>query len=406
MRPRFQLYTNHHQEGRLASMSRNQNPRGHGKGEISKQSRYSLVDGRKSTKISREEFETVKKDRDELWKQLEIECWFAELRTAVLAWQEKMLRFAARMHSEEAHRFVPIQVECELTSRMVAVLVATHGLRPYIDKRHSHCLRQSACTIAHAMRNSWTHESVRLLNVTTSSDDLYLGAPQIKNMPTNGHRHRIELRVPAEQLLAHARHSPKKGELEPAIAELFPDGDIDAVTVLNSHIACIDKSMAAYRAQLSSPGKYREQLLSRYGSTTDNNFVKVLCGAEEIQLGEPFGRMLDDCAQMRERNTEVPIFELVQFGRGEFRTGGLEDARDYILELLDADHSKVWDTEGAADVLGLSGYAREELCTDAPPAFRDAVVRLYERATQSAGGLLWRGWALRVLAHKLRDRVK
>ena len=87
----------------------------------------SLVDGEKRIEISPAECEAARKDRDELSKQLEMECWFAELRSAVLAWQEKMLRFAARMHSEEASRFVLIQVECELTSRIAAVLVATHG---------------------------------------------------------------------------------------------------------------------------------------------------------------------------------------------------------------------------------------------------------------------------------------
>ena len=54
--------------------------------------------------------------------------------------------------------------------------------------------------------------------------------------------------------------------------------------------------------------------------------------------------------------------------------------------------------ETAADVLGLDGYARKELCDGAPPLFKDAVVRLYERATRSASALQWRGWALRVLA--------
>lgn len=386
-------------------MSRKQDPRDHARREASKQTLWSLIDEDKITEISRAEFEAAKKDRDELWRQLEIECWFAEMRTAVLAWQEKMLRFAARMHSDEIHRFVEIQVECELTSRMAAVLVATHGLRPHIDAGHSQCVRQSACTIAHAMRNSWTHESVRLLNVTTESDDLYLGAPQIAHMPTTGHRHRIELRVPAEQLLARARRSPEKVTLERAIADLFPDGDIDAVTVLNSHVACINRSMKAYRAQLSLPGEYRDQFLSRYGAT-DSHLVKIACGAEEVPLGEPFSRMLDDCAQMRERNTEAPVLELVQFGRGEFRTGSLEDARNYILELLDTEDSRSWSTVAAADALGLSGYAREELCNGAPPAFRDAVVRLYERGTQSAGDLRWRGWALRMLARRLRDRVK
>ena len=369
----------------------------------SKQSRCSLVDGAKRIEINAAEFEAARKDRDELWRQLEIECWFAELRSAVLAWQEKMLRFAARMHSEETHRFVPIQVECELTSRMAAVVVATHGLRPYIDKDHRNCPRESACVIASAMRNSWTHVSVRLLNVTTAGDDLYLKGSQIDHMPTKGHRHRIELRVPAKQLREGARHSLET--LDPAIAELFPEGDIDAVTVLNSHVACINKAMKAYRAQRQKPGAYRDELLARYG-LVNRDFVKASCGTQEIPLGEPFDRMHDDLAQMGERNEEVPILELVQFGRGEFRTGSLKEAQDYLLELLHAGDFDSWHTEKAADMLGLSGYAREELCNSAPLLFRDAVVRLYERASESARALRWRGWTLRVLARKLRPKVK
>ena len=388
----------------MDNMSRNQGRRSHRNDHDLKQSRCSLVDGDKRIEISSAECEAARKDREELWKQLEIECWFAELRSAVLAWQEKMLRFAARMHSEEARRFVPIQVECELTSRMAAVLVATHGLRPYIDKRHRNCPRRSACVIANAMRNSWTHASIRLLNITTAADNLSLTGSQINHMPTSGHRHRIELRVPAEQLLERARRPPMK-TLEPAIAELFPDGDIDAVTVLNSHVRCINKSMTAYRARLQKPGAYRDELLDRH-RIMNRHFVSVSCGTQEIQLGEPFDRMLADRAQMRERNAEVPILELVQFGRGEFRTGSLEDARDYLLELLEAGNCDSWDTAAVADMLDLSGYAREELCNGAPVLFKDAVVRLYGRAIESRTTLQWRGWALRVLARRLRTRVK
>ena len=343
-------------------------------------------------------------DRDELSEQLEMECWFAEFRSAVLAWQEKMLRFAARMHSEEARRFVPIQVECELTSRMAAVLVASHGLRPYIDDRHEDCPRESACVIATAMRNSWIHASVRLLSATMAGDDLYLLGPQIEHMPTNGHRHRIELRVPAKQLLERARRSSRK-TLSRAIAELFPNEDIDAVTVLNSHIECINRSMVTYRTQLEEPGTSRSALLARHG-LMDSPLVGISCRTQEIPLGEPFDRMLDDCVQMRKRNAKVPILELVQFGRGEFRTGSLKDARDYVLELLDAGGLDEWDTETAADTLGLSGYAREELCNGAPSGFRDAVVSLYVRAIESSRVLQWRGWTLRVLAHKLLTKRK
>ena len=384
-------------------MSWNHGLRPHRDKYNSQQSLCSLVDGEKKIEISPAEFEAARKDRDELWKQLEIECWFAELRSAVLAWQEKMLRFAARMRSEQADRFVPIQVECELTSRMAAVLVATEGLRPHIDKPHHNCPRKSACAIAYAMRNSWAHASVRLLDVTMASDDLCLMGSQIDHMPTNGHRHRLELRVPATQLLDGVRGKPEETlELEHAIAELFPVGDIDAVAVLNSHVTCINNSMSAYRAQLQDPGTYRNELLARYG-LVNRHFVKGSCGTQEIPLGDPFDRMLADRAQMREWNAEVPVLELVQFGCGEFRIGSLAAARDYLLKLLAAGDFDSWDTERAADVLGLSGYAREELCNSAPLPFRDAVDRLYERAIESAKALQWRGWALRVLARRLRS---
>ena len=378
--------------------------RSHRNKHDSTQDRYSLVDGDKRIPISSVDFEAARRDRDELRKQLEIESWFAEVRSAVLAWQEKMLRFAGRIHSEETRRFVSIQVECELTIRMAAVLVATHGLRPYIHKRHRNCPRKPACVIARAMRNTWTHANVRLLSATTGGDDLYLTGSQIDHMPTTGHRDRIELRLPAQELLERARGETRK-TLESAITQLFPDTEIDAVAVLNSHVACINKSMMAYRAELQEPGAWRGELLARHGLVGSHS-VKVSCGTQDILLGEPFDRMLDDRAQMRGRNAEVPILELVQFGRGEFRTGSLADTRDYLLELLDTGGLDSWDTETGADTLELGGYAREALCDDAPLLFRDAVVHLYERARKSARALQWQGWALRVLAHRLRSKVK
>ena len=385
------------------SKPRNQGSRPHRNKQDFTHSRYSLVDGDKRIPISSAEFEAARRDRDELRKQLEIESWFAEVRSAVFAWQEKMLRFAGRMHSEETRRFVSIQVECELTSRMAAVLIATHGLRPHIDKRHRNCPRKPACMIAKTLRNSWTHANVRLLSVTTAGDNLYLTGSQINHMPTKGHRHRIELRVPAKQLIEGAQGDSKK--IEQAITELFPGRDIDAVTVLNSHVACINKSMVAYRAELQEPGACRSELLARHGLLGSHS-VTVSCGSQDVRLGEPFDRMLADRAQMRERNAESPILELIQFGGGEFRTGSLEDARDYLLELLDAGGLDSWDTETAADTLDLGGYARDAVCEGAPLLFRDAVVCLYERARKSARALQWQGWALRVLGHRLRSKVK
>ena len=56
------------------NMLRNQGLRPRNKHD-SKQSRCSLVDGEKRIEISPAEFEAARKDRDELSKQLEIECW-------------------------------------------------------------------------------------------------------------------------------------------------------------------------------------------------------------------------------------------------------------------------------------------------------------------------------------------
>ena len=77
-----------------------------------------------------------------------------------------------------------------------------------------------------------------------------------------------------------------------------------------------------------------------------------------------------------------------------------------ILELVSNSDRGSWDTETAADMLDLNGYAREELCNDAPVLFSDAVARLYQRALDAAAALEWRGWTLRVLAQKLRHEVK
>ena len=350
--------------------------------------------------ITRSDFEAARDERDELMKQLEIECWFAEVRTAVLAWQEAMLRFAARMDTEDIHQFVPIQVECELTQRMTAILVTTHGLRPHIDKKHHNCQHRSACTIAQAMRNSWTHTNARLLNFMTGGDNLHLTAPQMDHMPSGGNRHRIELRVAAKGLRNRTTTKQEK-RLASAIGELSTDSNVDAVAVLHGHLKCINEAMAKYRKVLAVPGAARNELLKRH-NLVDCFHVTISCGSEEVELGEPFSRMLSDGARLRKQNAMAPIIELIQFGHGEFRTGSLRESRDCILELLDVKGLNSWLTEEAADALNLQGFARNELCDDAPTLLKEAVTTLYRRATESEHRLRWQGWALRALATGLR----
>ena len=361
---------------------------------------YRLVSGDETIEISQADFESAREDRDELFRQLELESWFAEVGGAVLSWQEKMMRFASRWRSEELDRFVHVQIECELTSRMTNIVVATNGLRRRIDKEHTDCQNKAACDIAQGIRDSWTHTSTRLLSATVGSEDLWLSAPQIGSMPTNGNRERVELHIKGEEILP--RDAGQRRALQQAIAGLFPDGDIDLVTVLNSHIACTSRSMAAYRTKAVKPGTFRDSLLARY-KLTGKSHVYITCGAEDVHLGSPFGRMLEDVRELRKRHREVATFELVQFGRGEFRAGSLDEARDYTLELAAGLGFDSKNTEEVADALDLgNGYEREALCKDAPPLFRDAVEQVYSRARSLPHALLWAGFALRLLPRRLR----
>ena len=369
--------------------------------------RYSLVCSAQRIEISKADFEAVRDERDELLKQLELECWFAEANSAVLSWQEKMTRFAARKDAEDIGGHLRIQIECELTSRMVSILVSTHGLRPYIDADHSDCPCGSACTIAKAIRNAWAHNPTRLLSVKTSSEDLWMSGPQIGEMPTNGSRKRIELFKNGVELIRLERKRTRRGSkaLQEAILDLFPNGDIDIVGVINSHIRCMNRAMAAYRAKATVTVASRDSLLANHGLTGEALAQIAGMGKkmyEKIYVGEPFDVMLEELQRLRRQHYKIPIFELVQFGRGEFRVGSLRDARDYALELaseLGLDSRK---TEEVAALLDLvDGYPGDELCKDAPPLFKDAVERVYDHVQELSDELKWPGFVMRLLARRL-----
>ena len=363
---------------------------------------YKLVIGDKTIEITRPDFEAARGDRDELFQQLETESWFAEVRTAVISWLEGLLRFAARMDPVAQREFVRIQTDCESTSRMGAVLIATHGLRPRINQNHDDCPCSPACTIAWTLRDSCAHRTTRLFNTTSTFDDLWLKGSQIDRMPVNGNRHAFELRVQGGTLLEQAGKSERRN-LQKAVAELFPSGDIDVIAVMNRHIACVNRSMAAYRSKVQDPVASRNELLARFGFT-GKPMVYIRHGTEDkIWLGEPFDQMLDDRNRLRQEHHKAPIFELIQFGRGECRAGSLEEARDYTIALLADRGLSSWKTEEAAAALDLdSGYPGEALCKDAPPLFEDAVERLYQRAQEAATALRWPGHTLRVLPARLR----
>ena len=363
---------------------------------------YKLVNGDKTIEISRADFEAALGDRDQLYRQLEIESWFAEVTTATIAWLEGLLRFSARLYPVPREH-IQIQIECETMSRMGAVLIATHGLRSRINKNHDDCPCEAACTIAWTLRDSCAHRTTRLFSTTTTSDDLWLNGSQIKRMPRTGNRHALELRVKAEELLEQAAGKCERRNLQKAVEELFPSGDIDVIAAINCHIDCVNRSMAAHRSKVHDPVASRNELLARHGFT-GKPMAYVQHGTEDKEwLGEPFDHMLDNRNRLRQEHDKAPIFDLMQFGRGEFRAGSLEEARDYTVALLAERGLSSWTTEQAAAALDLdSGYAGEALCNDAPPLFKDAVERLQQRAQEAADALQWPGFVLRVLPVRLR----
>ena len=368
------------------------------------QSRYRLVDGHKTIEINQADFETAKDDRDELFGQLEMESWFAEVRRAHIAWLEGLLRFAARTDSEDAWESAQIQRDCEITGRITSVLVASHGLRKRINDNHDGCPNKHACIIAEALRDCWTHTSTRILSTRATRDNLLLKGSQIDRMPSNGSRHAFEISVMDEELVKHFRSKARRHKVRQAAMTLFPNGRIDIAVVNNHHMTCINRSMAAYRAKVKHPGASRDRLLARYGFSNKPMIYIQHETEERIWLGDPFDRMLAERDRIRKEHREVPVFELVQFGRGEVRAGSLEEARDYTFSLLDDRGLNSWTTGEAAAALDLdSGYPGEALCKDAPPLFRDAIARLYQRAHEAENALLWSAHTLRVLPRRLRE---
>ena len=226
---------------------------------------------------------------------------------------------------------VQIQIECETMSRMGAVLITTHGLRSRINKNHDDCPCESACTIAWTLRDSCAHRTTRLFSTTTTSDDLWLNGSQLKRMPRNGNRHAFELHVKAEELLEQAAGKSECRNLQKAVEELFPSGNIDVIAAINRHIDCANRSMAAYRSKVQDPVASRNELLARHGFT-GKSMVYIQHGTEDKRwLGEPFDHMLDDRNRLRQEHDKAPIFELIQFGRGEFRAGSTGSRRRIAL---------------------------------------------------------------------------
>ena len=198
------------------------------------------------------------------------------------------------------------------------------------------------------------------------------------------------------------RHKPKKlPELRHAIAELFPDGNIDVVSVVNSHLACINKSMKAYRDKYEDPSVLRSSLLERHG-LVGKSLVGVTCGEDKIWLGSPVDEMIETILRLRREHSEVSTIELIQFGQGEFRAGSLENARDRALELsakLGLADKKTKEVAVALDLA--DGYPGEALCNDAPPLFKDAIERVYKHAHELSRALLWPGYVVRLLPRRL-----
>ena len=151
---------------------------------------------------------------------------------------------------------------------------------------------------------------------------------------------------------------------------------------MNRHIACVNRSMAAYRSKVQDPVASRNELLARYGFT-GKPMVYIRHGTEDkIWLGEPFDQMLDDRNRLRQEHHKAPIFELIQFGPGEFRAGS--------LKLFDRERGirHVADAGGRLHALcvRLFGVSQGLAVGSLGPAFLEAVGPLLSRLLLKVGG--------------------
>ena len=362
--------------------------------------------GGDSIPIARVDFERLRCDRERLRRRLDAEFLFDHLAENAVEWREAMTRYVVRRKSARLRNWLRDMTECRLLLRIANVLSAAVSFTENVDHDDAHKNHRCGtpmCTIARELRNRIQHGIVEGRYVTTGQA-VWISAPQMKRMPSNGNKDGVQLMIQWRDLLDEIQNGRKGRERREQFGEAcrkeFPDSDtVDAVIVINSHLNCLSDVMKKHRQQWPVKGTLdRAQELLQKAGPLGSGVQAEAPGGESIWLEglKQFHSLVED---LTDRNETIADVELVQFGAGSPTHGDLGLLQRRIHSLLDEPR--------------LAGIAMAEVAEMDLPAVAtsnadseeivETVDRLYDSTKQAAGSLCGAALALRRIESGLTD---
>ena len=243
---------------------------------------------------------------------------------------------------------------------------------------------------------------------------MWISAPQMKSMPSNGKKDGMQLMIRWRDLLDDMRRYGRRRrqfegacrQFEDACRQEFPDSDtVDAVIVINSHVKCLSDVMKEHRQRWPVEGTLDQahELLSR-ASPLESSLVQAEApDGERIWLKGP-GELHTLIEDLTDRNDTIADIELVQFSAGSPTHGDLDLLRRRICSLLDERRLAGMALAEVAEVTGMDLPAVATANAGSENII-ETVDRLYD-GTKQAGGSLWEAaLALRRIESGLADTL-
>lgn len=300
--------------------------------------------GRETTyRTGTKDFSKLLENHQALTRRLREEMLFDQLATNVIEWHEAMLRFAARLSSgvglSSRETWARTEQECSLMLRVANVLSAAFSFSEAVERngRHrKHGCGDSICTIARALRNRLQHDvlghSHWYVPIIVSRD-----SPQARAMPSNDRKDLVEFRIRWKDISDSIRSAGPRRRFESACRQEFPDTKaIDTIIVVNGHLRCLSKVMAAKRVKqpLDALTATHRKLSEQAGS-----WDRTAVSPAGKTLGLKHARaIVVQIEELMNRNQTLPDLELVQLGGGRAAPGDMEQLKkrlDLLLKTCD-----------------------------------------------------------------------
>ena len=371
-----------------------------------------VVGGEDSIPIARVDFERLRGDLTRLKRRLDAEFLFDHLAENVVEWREAMTRFVVRSQSAGPQHWLKDMTECRLLLRIANVLSAAFSFTENVDHDDAHKKYRCGtpmCTIARGLRNRIQHGIVESRHVT-AGHAVWISAPQMKSMPSNGIKDGVHVMIRWRDLLddmrryGRGRFENACRRFEDACRREFPNSDtVDAVIVINSHLNCLSDVMKEHRQRWPVEGTLDKahELLQKASSLESSLVHAEAPDGESIWIKDP-GQLCSSIEDLTDRNERIADVELVQFGAGSPTHGDLGLLKQRIHSLLDEPR--------------LAGIAMAEVAetaeTDLPALATsnadsekvvETVDRLYDSTKRAAGSLWEAALALRRIESGLTD---